>query len=154
MEKEIYISGEYISGISKRPDLANKPCVLVYKENEFVVAVANGETAEPFSIPYNIVESCTFNTRVVTSEVMIGKGDGGFNGDMLALAVGGPTGLILSRAAGLNKIYNVGNIGKVDYSNMYQLVVEYRAPERNRRLVINVFENPKSFVEHFNTLKK
>ena len=36
MENEVYIAGDYISGIAKRPDLVNQPCVLIYKDDGLI----------------------------------------------------------------------------------------------------------------------
>ena len=154
MENEALVLGDYISGIAKRPDLSNQPCALVCKENSFVVSVLVGEKGEPFEIPYNIVESCTYRQRVVVSENMLDKkGTTQMNRDLLLMALIGPTGVMINHLPGVDKMFNNNNIGKVDYNNMFELIIEYRTPERNKRLVINTYEEPSKIVNYYNSIK-
>ena len=155
MENDVIIFGDYISGIAKRPDLSNQPCALVCKENSFIISVLVGEKGEPFEIPFDIVEGCTYRQRVIVSENMIDKkGTTQMDRDILLWALVGPTGVMANHLPGVDKMFNNVNIGKVDYNNMFELVIEYRTPERNKRLVINTYEKPSKIVDFYNSIKK
>ena len=154
MENEIYIVGDYISGIAKRPDLANHTCVLIYKENEFLLSFAPNGKVEQFSISYNIIDDITFRKRVIVSEQKVEIKDTKVERDVLAVALLGPTGLIANNMPGLKKAFADDNThGKMDYNELYELIIKYHTAEDTRNLIINVHEDPKEFIEHFNIVK-
>ena len=155
MENEVFVTGEYVSGIANRPDLVSQPCAIVYKEDGFLISVLVGEEkTELFSIPYSIVESCTSRSRVVVSEKEHEVKDNKVTRDVLAATLLGPTGVMLNNIPGVDNLFKDGARGTMNYSDVFEIAIEYRTPERNRRLMINVYEDPTSFVEHFQTVKK
>ena len=55
---------------------------------------------------------------------------------------------------GLKKAFAADNThGKMDYNELYELTIKYHTAEDTRNLIINVHENPKDFIEYFNTVK-
>ncbi|MBQ6497350.1 MAG: hypothetical protein IJI58_01385 [Bacilli bacterium] len=152
MENEVYITGDYISGIVKRPDLVNNNCVLVYKDNGFSLFMAPNDKAEEFVIPYDTVENITFRPRVVVSEKKSEIKNTEFNRDLLAFALAGPAGVILNRTASFTKAFDIDR-GNLDYNDIYELMIEYSTSEGNRRLLINVNSDPSEFINHFDDIK-
>ena len=155
MENEVFITGEYVSGIANRPELISQPCVVVYKEDGFLINILSGEDkTEMFRIPYEIVENCTSRSRVVVSERQHEVKDNKVTRDVLAATLLGPTGVMLNNLPGVDNLFKDGSRGQMDYNNLFEIAIEYRTPERNRRLMVNVYEDPTLFVEHFQTIKK
>ena len=154
MENEVYIAGEYISGIAKRPDLVGQPCVLVYQDEGFVLSILAGEQAEAFSFPYNTIEKITEHPRVIVEKKGLERENPRLYSDLLAFAIWGIKGVEVNRIAKFsNEVFN-DDIGKMVYSGYFDLALEYNSPEGIRRLLLNVFQKPTSFINHFDTIKK
>ena len=155
MNNEMFIIGDYVSGIPNKAELSNQPCALVYSENGFIISILSGDKGEPFDIPYGIVVNCTCRQKLIMSEQMIDrKHDDSLSRDVLLWSLLGPTGIMINHLPGSERYLSNVSIGKVDYHDLYEIVVEYRTPDRNKRLIVNVYENPTKFVEYFNTIKK
>jgi len=151
--EEVYIAGQYISGVQKRPDLVNQPCVLAYNEDAFVLSVLVGDKPELFTIPYSAVVNITSRSRVMVSQAGMEKITPMVYDDLIAVALNGLKGLVVTRTAKVsNKAF--GDIGRMEYSGFFELVVEFQGSKEIRRLLLNVYSNPTSFIDYFNTIKK
>ena len=154
MENGIYVVGEYISGIKKRPDLVNEPCVLVYKESGLSLSILVNEKAESFDFPYASIDNITINNRIIATEnTSLERKDPATYDNLVAFALFGVKGYGVTKSAELSNIA-FNNIGKVDFSNRSELIVEYHTEDENRRLLLYVHTDPTYFVEHFKTIKK
>ena len=155
MENEINAVGQYISGIAKRPDLVNKPCVLVCKEEGFTLSVLVEERAESFDFPYTSVDNVTVNTRLLVSQnTGLEREDTSVYENLLAFALFGMKGYALSKTAELSNLAFRNTIGKMDFSNKRELIVEYHTDTENRRLFMYASNNPRELIEYFNSIKK
>lgn len=151
--EEVYITGQYVSGVQKRPDLVNQPCVLAYNEDAFVLSVLVGEKPELFTIPYSAVVNITSRSRVMVSQAGMEKATPKVYDDLIAIALNGLKGLAITRMARVsNKAF--GDIGRMEYNSFFELIVEFQSSNGIRRLLINVYSNPASFIDYFNTIKK
>ena len=155
MENEVYVTGVYISGIAKRPDLVNQPCVLVCKEEGFVLSVLSGEEAEAFNFSYNSIDNITINNRVLVSENNgLDRKDPRTYENLLGFALFGVKGYALTKTAELSNQAFRNTIGKMNYSNVQELLVEYHTDEGNRRLLITINSDPRELIGYFNNIKK
>lgn len=154
MENEVYIAGDYISGIAKRPDLVNQPCVLIYKEDGFVLSVLAGDKAESFNFAYDTIEKVTSCPRVIVEKKEMERKDPRIYSNLLAFGIYGMKGVEINTIAKIsNEAFN-NDIGKMVYNNYFEVAVEYNSPEGIRRLLLNVYQNPSVFVKYFDTIKK
>lgn len=154
MENGIYVVGEYISGIKKRPDLVNGPCVLVYKESGLSLSILVNEKAESFDFPYSCIDNILVNNRVIPLEsTSLERKDPDTYENLVAFALFGVKGYGVTKTAELSNIA-FNNIGKVDFSNRSELIVEYHTEDENRRLLLYVHTDPTYFVDYFKTIKK
>ena len=155
MEKELYIVGEYISGIKKRPDLVNQPCALIYREEVLTLSVLVNEEAEIFDFPYSSINNISSSTRVLVSENMgLNNKDPRTYEHLIAFAIRGFKGYTVSKMSEISEQAFHNTIGRMDYSHMFELIVEYNSPEGIRRLLLNTFNNPKPFIKYFDNIKK
>ncbi len=155
MENEVYVTGVYISGIAKRPDLVNQPCVLVCREEGFTLSVLVEERAESFDFPYTSVDNITVNTRLLVSESTgLERDDTNVYENLLAFALFGMRGYAITKTAELSNLAFKNTIGKMDFSNKRELIVEYHTDIENRRLFMYASNNPRELIEHFNSIKK
>ena len=155
MENEVYVTGVYISGVAKRPDLVNQPCVLVCKEEGFVLSVLSGEEAEAFNFPYNNIDNITINNIVLVSENNgLDRKDPRTYENLLGFALFGVKGYALTKTAELSNQAFRNTIGKMNYSNVQELLVEYHTDEGNRRLLITINSDPRELIGYFNNIKK
>ena len=113
MENEVYVTGVYISGVAKRPDLVNQPCVLVCKEEGFVLSVLSGEEAESFNFSYNSIDNITINNRVLVSENNgLDRKDPRTYENLLGFALFGVKGYALTKTAELSNQAFHNKIGR------------------------------------------
>ena len=151
MENEVYIAGDYISGIAKRPDLVNQPCVLIYKEDGFVLSILSGEEV---NFAYDTIEKVTSRPRVIVEKKEMERKDPRIYSNLLAFGIYGMKGVEINTIAKIsNEAFN-NDIGKMVYNNYFEVAVEYNSPEGIRRLLLNVYQNPSAFVKYFDTIKK
>ena len=155
MKNEIYVIGEYVSGVAKRPDLVGQPCVLVCGDDGFVLSVLSGEEGELFNFPYDNIDSVKTNFRLLVSEH---KGPSKINPmtyeKLLAYALDGLRGYMSMRFAEFsNNAFN-NSIGKMQYSKRQELIIEYHADDVNRRLFIYADSDPKELINYYNNIKK
>ena len=152
MENEIYVVGEYISGLKKRPDLVNQPCVLVYKENGLTLSVLVNEQAESFDFSYDSIDNITVNNRLIATEnTTLDRNAPSTYDNLLAFSLTGIKGYSVTKTAELSDIA-FNPIGKIDYSKRIELVVEYHTDTENRRLLLVVHNDPTEFVEYFKNM--
>ena len=155
MENEVYVTGKYISGIVKRHDLVNQPCVLICQEDGLILSVLSGEKAETFEFPYSNIDEIICNDRVLVSETTdLEVNDPRTYEHLLSFGLLGVRGLAITKTAELsNQAFN-NSIGKIDYSNIQELIVEYHTEEGKRRLLINTNSDSKELIGYFNNIKK
>lgn len=155
MENSVYITGEYVSGVVKRPDLVGQPCVLAYGDGGFVLSVLAGDTAEAFGFSYDTIDSVTSNNRLLVSENMgTGGEDPKTYEKLLAFAINGFKGYSVAKIAELSNQAFRNTIGKMDYSHMFELIVNYHTQEGPRRIFIRTHGNPSGFISYFDTIKQ
>lgn len=152
MNEEMFLEGEYVSGIAKRPDLVGQPCVLAFGGDGLILRFLSGDNEEKFEFPYTSIDKIKTNTRLLVSEDM------GVGGKMISNAENFLHKSTFSTfvKGSKRRTYEAYNntIGKMHYRKRQELIVEYRQDNINRMLFIYVDCNPKEFINYFNGIKK
>ena len=155
MKDEIYVIGEYVSGVTKRPDLVGKPCVLLHGDDGVVLTVMAGDEPESFNFPYDSINGVKSDIRLLVSENMGQSKDRNWPyAKLIAYSLNGLKGYRNARMAEIRDQAFNNTIGKMEYSKRRELIIEYHNETGDRRLFIYADSNPRDFINHFNYIKR
>ena len=153
-ENRNVILGIYIMGIKKRPELANKPCVVQYLENEkrVVVSITVNEMIENISIDRSRIVNVRNVPRTILSQnefkdTSINESDV----NVLAAAFMGSYGGLVGTLVNQSGLLKSSNSGAVTYTSLNELHITYIDEENLQRdLMIQTDLDPTNFMDLMN----
>lgn len=153
-EQNNYVLGVYIMGIKRRPELANKPCVIQYVANErrLVLTITVNESVE--TIPVD--RSRVINARNVVRTIMSqddfkNKSISQTDVQLLAVAVTGTYGALLGTLVNQSGLLNNTNSGAVTYTSLNELHITYMNDDNEQRdLIIQTDMDPSNLINIIN----
>lgn len=153
-ENRNVILGIYIMGIKKRPELANKPCVVQYLENEkrVVLSITVNEMVENISIDRSRIVNVRNVPRTILSQnefkdTSINESDV----SVLASAFMGSYGGLVGTLVNQSGLLKSSNSGAVTYTSLNELHITYIDEENLQRdLMIQTDLDPTNFMNLIN----
>lgn len=153
-ENKNVILGIYIMGIKKRPELANKPCVVQYLENDkrVVVSITVNEMIENISIDRSRIVNVRNVPRTILSQnefkdTSINESDL----NVLAAAFMGSYGGLVGTLVNQSGLLKSSNSGAVTYTSLNELHITYIDEENLQRdLMIQTDLDPTNFMNLIN----
>ena len=153
-ESKNVILGIYIMGIRKRPELANKPCVVQYLENDkrVILSITANETVENIAIDRSRIVNAKNVVRTIISqnefrdtsmnEVDVNK---------LAMAFTGAYGGLIGTLANQSGLFHSSNSGAVTYTSLNELHITYMGDDDMQRdLIIQTDLDPTNLIDLIN----
>ena len=154
-EKKGILLGIYIMGIKKRPELANRPCVLQYIENykKLVLSVTVNEHVENIIFDQSKIMHVKNVVRTIVSQDefkdnSVNESDVRLLAHAISIGYGGLFAELINRSGLLKK----SNSGAVTYTSINELHITYMNDENEQRdLIIQTDLNPDDFIDCVST---
>ena len=153
-EQKNVLLGIYIMGIKRRPDLANKPCILQYSEvdGNIILSITVNGSFENISIDRSRIVGARSVVRTIMSQdefknTSVNQTDV----QLLATAFTGVYGALVGNLVNKSGLLNSSNSGAVTYSSLNELRITYINDDNEQRnLVLQTDMYPSNIVNYIN----
>jgi hypothetical protein len=153
-EQNSIILGIYIMGLRKRPELAHKPCVITYSnENKKIdLAITYDDKVEKISFDISRIVGAKNVVRTIMSQSDFKDSSPNEQSvTLLTTAISGVYGTMFATLLNSSKLLSNSNSGEVNYTSLNELQITYINDEgQDRDLLIQTDLDPTKFIELIN----
>lgn len=153
-ENKNILLGIYVMGIKKRPELANKPCVVNYsvEEKKLTLSINVEESVENIFLDRSRILGARNVVRTIMSQDEFKNTSvNGYDVNVVATAFAGVYGNLVGTLVNQSGLLNRTNSGSVTYTSLNELRITYMNDDNEQRdLVVQTDLNPDEFINLIN----